>query len=134
MNKLQKLRKNLNSSSFQNKLTARFRMGLHSEEEIWQLYGVNRSLLRKWNQRYYRFRILPPTRPVYMKSPKKSDKARIAELERQLKQLKAAYQDEKLAKEMYLKMIRIAEEEFEIPIRKKPGAKQSRKDDGTTRS
>ena len=69
-----------------------------------------------------------------MRPKKKSDKARIAELEAENKRLRAAYADEKLGKEMYKKMIRIAEEMFDIPIEKKPGAKQLRKDDGITRS
>ena len=109
-------------------------MGLHDSIEIWQLYGVNRSLLHKWNGRYYRHYILTHKSYFSMKPKKKSDKARIKELEAENKRLRAAYADEKLGKEMYLKMIRIAEKMFDIPIEKKPGAKQLHKDDGTTRS
>ncbi len=59
-----------------------------------------------------------------MNAKKKSDKARIAELEAENKRLRAAYADEKLGKEMYKKMIQIAEKMFDIRIEKKPGAKQ----------
>lgn len=67
-----------------------------------------------------------------MNSRNTSDKQRIAQLERQLRELKAAYAEEKLKRQMYEKVIRIAEEEFDMPVRKKAGAKQLRKDAGTT--
>lgn len=104
MNDLAKLRKNQNSYQFQYKLTERYRMGLHNAFEIWQLYGVNRSLLHKWNCRYYRYRILSPKTYFSMRPKKKSDKARIAELEAENKHLRAAYADEKLGKECTRKM------------------------------
>ena len=117
----QKLGKNAIQHRFRIRLTERYRMGLYTALDIWQVYGINRSLLHKWNCRYYRRNILYYQTPRSMNPKKKSDKARIAELERQIKELKAAYQDEKLAKELYQKMIRIAEQMFDIKIEKKPG-------------
>jgi len=99
-------------------------MGLHNSFEIWQLYGVNRSLLHKWNCRYYRYRILSTQTYFTMNPKKQSDKARIKELEAENKRLRAAYEDEKLASYMYKKMIQVAEKMFDIRIEKKPGAKQ----------
>ena len=54
-------------------------------------------------------------------------------MQRELKELRVAYEQEKLAKEMFKKVIRIAEEKFNIPIAKKSGVKQSRKADGIIR-
>ncbi|MEZ4850463.1 MAG: hypothetical protein R3B93_18000 [Bacteroidia bacterium] len=130
MNQLPKIKINRNSRRFRHRLIDRYRMGLYEPFQIWQLYGINRSLLHKWNCQYHRYRFL-----TYPPMPKKqTDQARIAELERKLKEAETAYEDEKLARQMFEKMIRIAEEQFQIPIRKKPGAKQLRKDDETTRS
>lgn len=66
--------------------------------------------------------ILPPKRVIVLEKKHKpaegSDDARqrIEELERQL-------EDERLRSEMYLRMIEIAETEYKVPIRKKPGTK-----------
>ncbi|MEL7339456.1 MAG: hypothetical protein AAGM67_03140 [Bacteroidota bacterium] len=68
-----------------------------------------------------------------MKNRHLSDKELIAALRREVKDLRSAYEEEKLAKEMYKKVIRIAEEQYDIPITKKSGVKQLRKDGGTTR-
>lgn len=66
--------------------------------------------------------ILAPKRVIVLEKKHKpaegSDDARqrIEELERQL-------EDERLRSEMYLRMIEIAETEYKLPIRKKPGTK-----------
>jgi len=44
-------------------------------------------------------------------------------LQQELELLKRQLEDERLLKEMYLKMITIAEKEYKIPIRKKPNTK-----------
>ncbi|MDW3652144.1 MAG: hypothetical protein R8P61_35830 [Bacteroidia bacterium] len=132
INDLEKLSSELHSGEFKYRLVSRYRMGLYSPLEIWQSYGVSRSLLHKWNCQYYRNFILSVKPPNSMNSRKNSNKQRIAQLERQLRELKAAYAEEKLKRQMYEKVIRIAEEEFEMPVRKKAGAKQLRKDAGTT--
>jgi len=87
MSEIPKLRK-LTCIKARRRLVDRYRMGLHTEFEIWQLYGIYRSLLHKWNCQCYRFRILPYIN-LYkkMKSSQKSDKAQIAELEKILKSL-----------------------------------------------
>lgn len=54
-------------------------------------------------------------------------KGEIARLRAKIKQLEDQLEYEKLRSEAYETMIRIAEKEFKLPIKKKFGAKQSRK-------
>ena len=49
------------------------------------------------------------------------------ELEEEIQRLKRQLEYEKLKSEAFDKMIKLAEEEFKIPIRKKRGAKRSKK-------
>ena len=130
---LDKIRGNPKSYKFQYSLAERYRMGQYSCAQIWQLYGVNRSLLHKWNCRYWRHYLSPSTSYFKMKAKPKSDKALIKELKAQNKRLKAELAQQELAARMYKRMIEIAEDKFEISIEKKPGAKRSRNSGGSNR-
>ena len=59
-------------------------------------------------------------------SENEDPKGEIARLKAQIKQLEDQLEYEKLRSEAYETMIRIAEKEFKLPIKKKFGAKQSR--------
>lgn len=59
-------------------------------------------------------------------SENEDPKGEIAKLKAQIKQLEDQLEYEKLRSEAYETMIRIAEKEFKLPIKKKFGAKQSR--------
>ena len=61
-----------------------------------------------------------PSDPMAKKSPED----RVKELEAENKQLQKALELEKLRSKAYDTMIDVAEETFNIPIRKKPGTKQ----------
>lgn len=56
-----------------------------------------------------------------------SEGKKIEELRLEIERLKSELDYERLKSEAYNAMIKIAEEEFRIPIRKKSGAKQSKK-------
>ncbi|MCB9308129.1 MAG: hypothetical protein H6565_16140 [Lewinellaceae bacterium] len=58
---------------------------------------------------------------------KKRDKDELADLKAELALLRRELADERLRREAYELMIRIAEEEFNIPIEKKSGVKRSKK-------
>lgn len=131
---LPKIRKNHNSYDFQYKLAGRYRLGQYTPAQIWQIYGVNRSLLHKWNCRYYRHYLMASTSYFKMKDKPKSEKALIEELKAQNKRLKAELAQQELAARMYKRMIEIAEETFDISIEKKPGAKRLRNSGGSNRS
>ena len=59
-------------------------------------------------------------------SEEEDPKGEIARLRSKIKQLEDQLEYEKLRSEAYETMIRIAEKEFKLPIKKKFGAKQSR--------
>ena len=61
-------------------------------------------------------------RPIEEEDPR----AELAKLREKIKQLEDQLEYEKLRSEAYETMIRIAEKEFKLPIKKKFGAKQSR--------
>ena len=62
-----------------------------------------------------------------MSNKKLSDKEKIKKLEQQLKDTHQQLKYERLKSEAYETMIGIAEEEFDIKIEKKRGARQSKK-------
>jgi transposase-like protein len=66
------------------------------------------------------------TEMVGRSSEDEDPKGEIARLRAQIKQLEDQLEYEKLRSEAYETMIRIAEKEFKLPIKKKFGAKQSR--------
>jgi hypothetical protein len=58
---------------------------------------------------------------------KKNESAELAELRARLALLERELSDERLRREAYQIMVKIAEEEFNIPIEKKFGVKQSKR-------
>lgn len=58
---------------------------------------------------------------------KRKDNEEVAELKAQLALLKRELEDERLRREGYQLMIKLAEEEFNIPIEKKSGVKQRKR-------
>ena len=58
---------------------------------------------------------------------KSQESERIAALEKELKVVKASLSYEKMRADAYDKMIEIAEEKFNLPIRKKAGTKRQRR-------
>ena len=94
--------------------------GLLSEEEACQKFKISIKLLHDWQRWHDRYFVQPHVNTDFVSKRKQSDKEKIKELEQQLKH-------EKLKSEAYETMISIAEEEFDIRIEKKRGARQSRK-------
>lgn len=91
---------------------------------------INAGIVRWMRQLGYaetpvKDRYLPPLNPLSLPS-KKSNKAippDAAWQEERIKELELLLEDEQLRSEAYLRMIEIAEKDFNIPIRKKPGTK-----------
>ena len=66
--------------------------------------------------------ILPVKRPRILEK-KPMDTGGTDDARQRIEQLERQLQDERLRSEMYLRMIEIAETEYRVPIRKKPGTK-----------
>ena len=126
------------------KIVEFYKSGLKGEKQIRQEYGVTPLLLAKlvrWYNQYF----LNPQKNYYqtvksrtMAKPKKyaksTENARIKALEKENKKLLKEKQElEKalewadLKRQVYEKMVDIAERDLHLPIRKKFGTKQSEK-------
>lgn len=85
-------------------------------------YSISRpALLYQW------IRIFAPSPnldEVPMKSSSKKESDEIRSLKRQLQQKELELQKEKMRADFYDEMVNVAEEMFNIPIRKKAGTKQ----------
>jgi len=122
-----------------------YKVGLKSEKQIRQEYGlspIQLSQLVRWYNRY----ILFPQQNFHqtqksrtMKKNKKTSskttltnrekklKERLEKLEQEHKQLKKDFKNEQLKNKIYVKIVDIAERDLDIPIRKKYGTKQFEK-------
>jgi transposase len=101
-------------------------VGFLTERQACDKYEITLKLIRQWRRSYYKYRILPHLNTSNMK-PKKNQAEEIKTLKAKLAAAEKAYEDEKIKARAYEIMINIAEEQFDIPIRKKSGPKQSMK-------
>ncbi len=105
-------------------------LGLKTEQQLFQQYGLNRNLLwncRRWYWQHFEkpYRSLPKLR--VMRSKEKALMERIKQLEKKNKELEKALDWEQIKSLAFETMIQIAEDELDITIKKKPGAKPSEK-------
>ena len=98
-----------------------------AEKIVAKYHLSNKQILFNWMDKYVNEKELVslqdetnPTDPMAKQSPED----RVKELEAENKQLQKALELEKLRSKAYDTMIDVAEETFNIPIRKKPGTKQ----------
>lgn len=113
------------STSFKLQLVAEYEQGFLSKTQLQKKYGIQSiSTISRWIQKFGTF---SNGFKVTSKIMKKTPEQRILELEQQVKLLeKQKSEAEFLANQTQKKvilfdmMIDIAEEEFKIPIRKKP--------------
>ena len=98
-----------------------------SEDEACHKFKISRRLLHQWQCWYDNFFIQPYTNPKPMAKKKLSDKEKIEQLQKQLKETQQQLKYANLKKVAYETMIQVAEEELNITIEKKSGARQSKK-------
>ncbi|MVM38555.1 hypothetical protein GO730_14985 [Spirosoma sp. HMF3257] len=92
--------------------------------ELEEKLGISGTELRRLNRCYYRCRILPLLSPSNRRRTMKRDADYVKILERKLADMEKENQFLRLQTEAYQTVIQIAEEQFNIPIIKKPGAKR----------
>ena len=114
--------------AFRWKLVQELAAGLLTEEQACEKYRITAILIRKWRKQYYTRKIHPllTAQPMKRKQSQSDRQAaeKIKALEKQLKQTQKALQDEKVKSRAYEIVIEVAEQELNIPVRKKPGARQ----------
>lgn len=93
-----------------------------SKRKFSDKYGLGHCTLSEWIANFTSSNVTTDTDNIMSKNPKKSYQE--LELEAEIRRLKEALETEKLRSLAFNTMIDIAEEQFNIPIRKKAGAKQ----------
>ena len=107
------------------KAASEFFNGL-SAQELADRYHTSRQTIISWVDRYSngKERVSLSENPIEDPMAKKNPDERIRELEAENKRLEKALELEKLRAKAYDTMINVAEETFNIPIRKKSGTKR----------
>ncbi|MEM6844553.1 MAG: hypothetical protein AAF632_20200 [Bacteroidota bacterium] len=100
---------------------------LLSEDEACHKFKISRRLLHQWQRWHDKFFIQPHLNPQPMAKKKLTDQEKIEQLQKQLKETQQQLKYTNLKKEAYETMIQVAEEELNITIEKKSGAKRFKK-------
>lgn len=109
---------------FKWKVVEAYRAERVQAAELEEKLGISRTELRRLNRWYYRCRILPLLYPSKHGRLMKRDADYVKTLERKLADMEKENQFLRLQAEAYQTVIQIAEEQFNIPITKKLGAKR----------
>jgi len=109
---------------FKWKVVEAYRAERVQASELEDKLGISGTELRRLNRSYYRCRILPLLHPSKRRRLMKRDADYVKMLERKLADMEKENQFLRLQTEAYQTVIQIAEEQFNIPIVKKPGAKR----------
>ena len=109
------------SDEFKRRVVEEIISGKESVEYYRRKYKIGGSMtLSRWLDKFASEAYQP------MATKKKSTEE-LAELKAELAVLRRELEDERLRRQAYQLMIKIAEEEFNIPIEKKSGVKRSKK-------
>jgi transposase-like protein len=109
------------SIEFKMQVVEEYLQGSTSKYGICKKYQLHEVVFREW------LRIFAPEQPRMaspVKKSKESESQEICELKRQLRQKELELKREKMRIELLDTMIDVAEEMFNVPIRKKAGTKQ----------
>ncbi|WP_420149513.1 hypothetical protein [Spirosoma sp.] len=109
---------------FKWKVVEAYRAERVQASELEEKLGISRTELRRLNRWYYRCRLLPLLHPKNRRKSMKREADYVEMLERKLADMEKENQYLRLQAEAYQTVIQIAEEQFHIPIVKKPGAKR----------
>ena len=100
--------------------------GFPAEEIIKKYHISNRSVLFSWMDKFLNEKDLLPLSPEDQNNDEmaKTTDERLKEKDAEIKRLRKALELEKLRSKAFSTMIDLAEEAFNIPVRKKSGTKQ----------
>lgn len=104
------------SESFKRDKVRDYERNLITIAEISRVYNVSRSAIYKWIYKYSN----QYKREERQVVEKKSDTRKIKALEEKVKELEQIVGQKQIQVDFYAKMIEIAEEKFDIKIKKKP--------------
>lgn len=109
---------------FRWKVVEAYRAERVQASELEETLGIPMKELRRLNRNYFRLRLLPLLQPKNRRKTMKRDADYVKTLERKLADMEKENQFLRLQAEAYQTVIQIAEEQFNIPIVKKPGARR----------
>lgn len=115
------------SVSTRKKIVEYWLLGIKNEQQIRQQYGVDAQLLQQLNRWYRKTKKTTcstsnlPSKPTVMKNEKKALQERIKALEKENAALKKHLDWVELKSFTFETMIKVAEDELDIPLRKKYG-------------
>lgn len=109
------------SDHFKRRVVNEILSGKESLEYYRRKYRIGGSMtISRWIDKF-------ATEETPSMATKRKDSDEVSELKAQLALLKRELEDERLRRQAYQLMVKIAEEEFNIPIEKKSGVKQHKK-------
>lgn len=125
-NKLKPPQQKYKTAHFRRQIIERLRLQMVTEEQVLTQLGISRTLLNQWNRTYQRYQLnwwFKPARfPHFvMKKPRIDD---VQALKQKLAETEAALKQERLKNQALTTVIELAEQQFNLPIRKKSGFKQ----------
>ncbi len=125
---LQRNKKSRISLPFKRKVVESYRAGLVTPDEFERSLRISKNELRSLNRWYFKHKLSRYTYPSNFRRimKKKTDMEYLRALERRLQDTEKENKMLRLKAEAYEIVIEIAEEQYNIPIRKKPGARQLR--------
>lgn len=109
---------------FKWKVVEAYRAERVQASELEETLGISMTELRRLNRNYFRYRLLPLLYPKHRRQAMKRDADYVKVLEKKLVEMEKENQFLRLQTDGYQTVIQIAEEQFHIPIIKKPGAKR----------
>lgn len=109
---------------FRWKVVEAYRAERVQASELEETLDIPMKELRRLNRNYFRLRLLPLLQPKNRRKTMKRDADYVKMLERKLADMEKENQFLRLQAEAYQTVIQIAEEQFHIPIVKKPGARR----------
>lgn len=110
------------SDQFKRRVVMEILSGDESLEYYRRKYRIGGSTtLSRWLDKF------APEEHVPLMATKRRDSEALADLKAELALLQRELEEERLRRQAYEMMVRIAEEEFNIPIEKKSGVKQSKR-------
>lgn len=126
VNKLTQNKKKNKTALFRRQIIERLRLEMLTERQVLTQPGISRTLLHHWNRTYQRYQhrwwFKPARFPRFgMKKPVADP---LQALHQKLADTEALLQQERLKNQALQTVIEVAEKEFRIPIRKKPGSKR----------
>ena len=106
---------------FRRRIIERLRLQMLTEQQVLTQLSISRTLLHQWNRTYQRYQhtwwFKPARFPRFvMKKPSLDD---VQALKQKLAETEAALQQERLKNQALTIVIELAEQQFNLPIRKK---------------